>query len=228
MSRIISTFAILLFVSAALAGPKGTVPRPSATEYPLHAEGNGVHLGAKLLSREEARKAFVSNVNRCCIVVEIALYPNQATSLNVSLNDFALRQKNAESATKPSNPKVVASSIQQKAESDRDVTVSTSTGIGYESGTADDPNTGAPRRTSGVYTQAGVGVAIGDSNGPGASDKDRDVMETELTEKGLTEGATAKAIAGYVYFPIPPKKKGDYQLEYVVEGKKLLLLVRVE
>jgi hypothetical protein len=228
VSKIICSFAILLFASAVVAGPKGTVPRPSAAQYPLHAEGDGVHLGAKLLSREEARKTFVSDVNRCCIVVEIALYPNQGTSLNISLNDFALRQKNAESAIKPSSPGIVASSIQQKAEHDRDVTVSTSTGVGYESGTVDDPNTGAPHRTSGVYTQAGVGVAIGDSNGPGVSNKDRDVMETELTEKGLSEGVTTKAVAGYVYFPVQPKKKGDYQLEYVVEEKKLVVPVHVE
>jgi hypothetical protein len=48
-----------------------------------------------------------------------------------------------------------------------------------------DPVTGAPRRSSGVYTQAGVGFAIGGSTGAGVSDKDRSVMETELTEKGL-------------------------------------------
>jgi hypothetical protein len=216
VSKIICSFAILLFAPAVVAGPKGTVPRPSAAQYPLHAEGDGVHLGAKLLSREEARKTFVSDVNRCCIVVEIALYPNQGTSLNISLNDFALRQKNAESAIKPSSPGIVASSVQQKAEHDRDVTVSTSTGVGYE------------HRTSGVYTQAGVGVAIGDSNGPGVSNKDRDVMETELTEKGLSEGVTTKAVAGYVYFPVQPKKKGDYQLEYVVEEKKLVVPVHVE
>jgi len=228
VSKIISSFAVLLFVSAALAGPKGTVPRSSAAQYPLHAEENGVSLGAKVLSREEARKIFVSDVNRCCMVVEIALYPDQASSLDVSLNDFALRHKNAESAVKPSGPKVVAASIQQKAASDRDVAVYPSTGIGYESGTSYDPITGAPRRSRGVYTQAGVGIAIGGSSGPGVSEKDHDVMETELTEKALSEGATAKAVAGYIYFPVLPKKKGDYQLEYVSNGKKLVLSVRVE
>ena len=228
MSKIISSFAVLLFVSAALAGPKGTVPRPSAAQYPLHAQENGVSLGAKLLSREEARKTFVSDVNRCCIVVEIALYPDQASALNVSLNDFALRSKNAVSATKPSSPKIVAASIQQKAAGDRDIAVYPSAGIGYESGTAYDPVTGAPRRVSGVSTQAGVGVAVGGSNGPGVSDRDRGVMETELMEKGLSEGSTTAAVAGYIYFPVIPKKKGDYQLEYVVDGKKLILPLRLE
>jgi hypothetical protein len=228
VNKIISTFAALLFVSTALAGPKGTVPRSSADQYPLHAQDSSASLGAKLLSREEARKAFVSDLNRCCMVVEIALYPDQATSLNVSLNDFALRTKNGASATKPSSAKIVAASIQQKAAGDRDVAIYPSTGIGYESGTSYDPVTGAPRRGSGVYTQAGVGVAVGGSNGPGVSDKDRAVMESELTEKGLSEGATTKPVAGYVYFPVMPKKKADYQLEYVVEGKKLTVPVHVE
>jgi hypothetical protein len=228
VNKIISSFAVLLFVSAALAGPSGTVPRSSAAQYPVHAQEDGVSLGAKLLNREEARKTFVSDVNRCCIVVEIALYPDHASSLNVSLNDFALRRKNAESAVKPSSARVVAASIQHKAESDRDIAVYPSTGIGYDSGTAYDPVTGAPRRSSGVYTQAGVGVAVGGSSGPGVSDKDRGVMETELTEKGLSEGATAKAVAGYIYFPVAPKKKGDYLLEYESEGKKLVLPVHVE
>lgn len=228
MNKILSSFVVLLFVSAALAGPKGTVPRSSADQYPLHAQENRVNLGAKLLKRDEARKTFVSDVNRCCIVMEIALYPGQGSSFNVSLDDFALRAKNAASATKPSSPKIVAASIQQKAAGDRDVAIYPSSGVGYESGTAYDPVTGAPRRASGVSTEVGVGVAVGGSNGPGVSDKDRSVMETELTEKGLSEGATTAPVAGYIYFPLSPKKKVDYQLEYVVEGKKLVLPVHVE
>jgi hypothetical protein len=226
--KIISTFTVLLLVSGALAGPKGTVPRASADQYPVHAQENGISLGAKLLSREKARRTFVSDVNRCCMVLEVALYPGNASSLNVSLNDFALRSKNAVSATKPSSAKIVAASIQQKAAGDRDVAVYPSAGIGYESGTVYDPVTGAPRRAGGVYTQAGVGVAVGGSDGPGVSDKDRGVMETELREKGLPEGTTSIPVAGYIYFPVMPKKKGDYELEYVVEGIKLFVTVHVE
>jgi len=228
VNKIICSFGVLLFVSAALAGPKGTVPRSSADQYPSHTQENSVSLGVKLLKRDEARKTFVSDVNRCCIVVEIALYPGQASSLNVSLNDFALRAKSGASATKPSSPKIVAASIQQKAAGDRDIAVYPSSGIGYESGTAYDPVTGAPRRASGISTQVGVGVAVGDSNGPGVSDKDRNVMETELVEKGLSEGAAAAPVAGYIYFPVSPKKKSDYQLEYVIEGKTLVVPVHVE
>jgi hypothetical protein len=225
VNRIIS-FAIPLFISTALASQNGTVPRSSAAEYPAHTQENGISIGAKLLSAKEVRKTFISNVDRCCIVLEIALYPNNGKPLKVSLSDFVLR-RNVDPGSKPSSPKVVAASLQHHARSDRDIDVYPSTGIGYSSGTVYDPNTGMPRRAGGVYTQVGVGVGVG-SNGTGASDQDRSVMETELTEKGLSEVPTSEATAGYIYFTALPRKKGNYQLQYEYEGKKLVLPVRIE
>jgi hypothetical protein len=220
-------FAVFCFLSSALAEPKGTVPRSAATQYPLHAEREGFSIGAKLLSRQEARKTFVSDVNRCCITLEIAVYPDKTKPLNISLNDFVLRAKNAESATKASSPGIVAASIQKDAKSGRDIAVYPTTSIGYSSGGLYDPVTGT-RQGGGVYTQAGVGVGIGSPSGPGVSDKDRSVMETELAEKGLPEGAASRPIAGYVYFFVSPKKNADYQVEYVSDGKKLVLPIHVE
>jgi hypothetical protein len=227
VNRFLSALAVLTFVSAALAGPKGTVPRSSATQYPVHTQRDGISVGAKLLSREEARKTFVSDVNSCCTVIEIAVYPEKGKPLNLSLNDFVLRLKNTETATKASTPKVVAASIQKDAKAGHDIAVYPTTGIGYSSGTVYDPATGR-RQEGGVYTQTGVGVAIGSPSDPGVSDKDRSVMETELSEKGLPEGSTTGAVAGYIYFPISSKKKGEYQLEYVPDGNKLILPMRVQ
>jgi hypothetical protein len=53
-------------------------------------------------------------------------------------------------------------------------------------------------------------------------------METELAEKGLPEGAASSPVAGYIYFPVSPMKKSDYQVEYVSDGKKLVFPVHVE
>jgi hypothetical protein len=220
--------ALLLLATAAFAGPKGTVPRSEARVYPLHGESGDIGVGAKLLTREEARKTFVSDVNRCCLVFEIAVYPEPGKSVDVSLDSFALRRKSGDTAVKPSTAKVVAASIQKGAEGDRDITISPTTGVGYSSGDVYDPATGT-RRRGGVYTQSGVDVAIGSPGaGPGASDKDRSVMETELSDKGLPEGTTPKAVAGYVYFPVSPKKKGDYQLEYISSDTKIALPVHVQ
>jgi hypothetical protein len=227
VNKFIVALAVFCLLSSALAGPKGTVPRSAATEYPLHAQRDGYSIGAKVLSREEARKTFVSDVNSCCIAVEIALYPDKTRPLNISLNDFILRAGNAETAIKASSPSTVAASVQKNAKSGRDIAVYPTTTIGYSSGSVYDPATGT-RQGSGVYTQSGVGVAIGGPTGPGVSDKDRSVMETELTEKGLPEGAASSPVAGYVYFPLLAKKKADYQVEYLSHGKRLVLPVHVE
>jgi len=218
-------WSALLFVAVTLAtaAPKGTVPRAAADRYSIHAERNGVGIGVILLSPEQARRQFVSDVNHCCVVAEVALYPAKEKALEVSLNDFVLRVDGSDIAAKPASAKVVAATLQKKARSTRDVTVYPTVGVGYESG-GYDPNTGT-QRSGGVYKQAGVGVGIGGSDPqPASTDKDRAAMETELSEKGLPEGSASAPVAGYVYFPLTSKKKKTtLKLEYKVNGEAVSL-----
>ncbi len=216
---------ILVSVTFLLAeGPKGTEPKLAAANYPAHAEINGIAVGASLLTADQARRAFVSDVNRCCLVVEVAFYPPKDAPLNLSLNDFVLRIKDADVAAKPSSAKVIAASLQKKAGSDRDVTVSPSYGIGYQSGRGYDPVTGTAG--SGVTQTTGVLVGVGRPvPNPASTDKDRAAMEAELGEKGLPEGATSAAVAGYIYFPVAftKKKSATRQLEYKLGDNKVVL-----
>jgi len=48
-------------------------------------------------------------------------------------------------------------------------------------------------------------------------------METELSEKGLPEGTVSAPVSGYVYFPIARKKNASLQLEYVLNGNKVVV-----
>jgi len=218
-----SVLIVGCLASVAFAVPKGTVPRSSASRYPAHTQGDGISIGARLLSPEEARKTFVSDVNRCCVVIEFAIYPEKDKPLTVSLDSFTLRLTGSETAAKPSSAKVVSATVQKKAQGQRDVSVSPTVGVGYGSGRVYDPATGT-QRGGGVYTAAGVGVGIGSrGNEPGSSEKDRAVMETELSEKGLPEGATAAPVAGFLYFPISRTKKATYQLEYMLNGNRVKL-----
>jgi hypothetical protein len=222
--KTLSAFALFCAGTLAMASSIGTVPRSAATQYPAHATNDQVAIGASKLNEQEVRKTFTSNLNRCCIVVELAIFPAKDHPANISLGDFSLRTLNTENAVRPSGAKVVASSLQHKAGSDRDVTVSPSVGIGYESGTYTDPYTGRRQHASGVYTSTGVGVGVGGpGTQPGSTEADRTAMETELSEKGLPEGTTSAPVAGYLYFPIAKKKNVKYQLEYVVDGKKVVL-----
>jgi hypothetical protein len=222
--KTVSAFAMFWAGTLAMASSVGTVPRSAATQYPAHATNDQVSLGALKLNEQQVRKAFTSNLNRCCIVVELAIFPAKDHPANVSLGDFSLRTVNTENAVHPAGAKVVASSLQHKAGSDRPVTVSPSVGVGYESGTYTDPNTGRRQQAGGVYTSTGVGVGIGSpGTQSGSTEADRTAMEIELSEKGLREGTASAPVAGHLYFPVAKKKNVKYQLEYTMNGKIVVL-----
>ena len=68
MNRKILLGLLLLAVAPVIAsGPRGTVPKAAANRYPSHAEKGGVSVGAALLTSDDVRKTFVSEVNRCCL-----------------------------------------------------------------------------------------------------------------------------------------------------------------
>jgi hypothetical protein len=219
------TTALLACVAVlAFAAPKGTVPLSSANRYPAHQQRDSVSIGAKLLTPEQVRRTFVSDLKRCCMVVEVALYPQPKQPLDVSLDSFSIRAVGTDTASKASEPKLVAAKLQQDARAERDITVSPEVGVGYSSGGYYDPATGAVRGR-GVTTMAGVGIGIGGAgSAPASTAQDRATMELELSDKGLPEGSTAAPVAGYIYFPISSKKKKvAYQLEYMLNGNKVVL-----
>jgi hypothetical protein len=202
--------------SVASAGPKGTVPREDADKYQAHEERDGLKIAAEILTPDKARKAFSSNVNRCCIVVEVAFYPQKDKPVSVLLDDFSIQPPDTDYSVRPISPQVVAARLVKKSESTRHVETVETVGVGYESGTYIDPVTGRPVRYHGVTTEAGVGVGVGPSGYPGQTQHDRDNLEGELSEKAVPEGVAAKAVAGYLYFPssVREKKKTPLRLKY--------------
>lgn len=214
---------ICLMMVLAWASPKGTAPRSTASDYPAHAQQDGASIGGKLLTTAEVRKTFVSDLNQCCVVIELAVFPKSGQNLAVSLDDVTLRVAGTETAARPSSATVISAALQKDARQQRDITVMPTVTVGYETGTGYDPVTGTGRG-SGVYTGAGVGVGVGQrGNQTGASDKDRAVMETELNEKGLPEGDAAHPVAGYLYFQIPKSKNAKYELQYKLNGNTVHL-----
>ena len=68
---------------------RGTVPRATPDKYDAHAEQSGVGIGATLLTASQAKKIFSTDIDKCCVVIEVALYPQKDSLIEVSLNDFA-------------------------------------------------------------------------------------------------------------------------------------------
>lgn len=213
----------MILAASLVAGPKGTAPRSDASKYPVHVTRDAESVGAILLTPAQLQRDFVSDL-KDYVVIEVAIYPAAGTPLDVSLDDFSLRPPNSDVAVRPLSPKLAAARVQKDKTAKRTVDVYASVGVGYESGRVYDPVTGRSRE-GGVYTSTGVGVGVGGPSGP--SDRDRGVMEMELTEQGLPEGVAAAPVAGHLYFPSSAKRKsGIYELEYRLRGQKVTLKVQ--
>jgi len=222
--------AVALLLSACGFGADEHVisPRDSAAAYPAHTERSVLAIGAELLTAEQVHGSFSSELNRAYLVVEVGLFPNE--QVNVSALDFSLTPAGTQTVLRPVRPAVVAAVLQKPAPDTRkpsapgDINVYPTVGIGYESGSVYDPATGR-RRGGGWTPAAGVGVGVGGAGGgpppPASTGADRRTMETELSEKVLPDGATARPVAGYLYFPFPGKKReGSYDLVYTYQGEK--------
>jgi len=216
---------------------RGTVPRSAATDYAAHASQESIQVGASLLTHKELKKIFATDVNQCCLVVEVAFYPAQGPKDNkdnfvkISLDDFMLREAGMEIGVKPSTPEVLSARLEvQPVQPDREHRPGVTSGsdIGYERTTQQN---GRERSTSGGVVQrssVGIGVPIGGSGGSRLPESrnaegNRRAIEAELTEKALPEITAWEPVAGYLYFSVPKKKKGGYELVYMAGDKKVVL-----
>jgi hypothetical protein len=210
---------------------RGTAPRPAATDYAAHASQDSVQIGASLLAHKDLKKVFATDVNQCCVAVEVALYPPKDQFVKISLDDFMLREAGMEIGTRPSTPDVLAARLEvQPVAPDREHRpgVTSSSDIGYERTTG---QAGSDRTSSGGVVQrssVGIGVPIGGGGGSRlpegrTAESNRRAIEAELTEKALPETSAWEPVAGYLYFSVPKKKKGGYELVYMMGDKKVVL-----
>jgi hypothetical protein len=192
----------------------GTAPRAYARQYRAHAEKDGLSIGANLLNKKETADAFAADVNHCCLVVLVAVYPKKDHPVELSLSDFSLVEAGSDKPIRPETPTTIAASLEKRKNPPSGGTDVTTTGsVGYEAGTYTDPVTGQPVHVRGVSTGAGVGVSKGSSTPADVSSHDRDVMEWELAEKGLPQDKATVPVAGHLYFQVPkPHKNAKYQL----------------
>jgi hypothetical protein len=202
---------------------EGTAPRASAARYPAHGERDGLSIGAEKLTKKQVADVFAAEVNRCCVVVHVAVYPKKGEVTELSLTDFALVEVQTDSPLRPESPTVVAAMVEKKRNPGGGVNVTPGASIGYANGTYTDAS-GQPVHVHGVSTGVGVGVSTRGSVPATVADREREAMERELFEKGLPEAKVSVPVAGYLYFPIPkPKIGAKYRL--VFSGKSEPLVV---
>ena len=201
--RLVLLEILVLGMASFAADQPELKPLSSAKEYPSSKYQANYSLGAKKLSKEMVHKTFATDLRDSYVVVEVAVYPENGKSLDVNRSDFTLRVKGTQDVLRAAGPAEVAAYAQKRPAKNRDVAVIPTAGVVYENYPDAYGN-----RHSGVATEAGVGVAVGSAYPTASTDKDRQVMETELRDKGLPEGKIDKPVAGYLYFPVDNKSKG--------------------
>jgi hypothetical protein len=187
-------------------------PRSSARDYPASAAQAEYSIGAKMLSKTQVQNSFASPLAGKYVVVEISFYPSAGKIIDLQKGAFSLHASDGKDYVTPAGPEEIASILQKRPSGGRDVTLYPQANIGYESYPVYDGT--RVRQAGGPVYGAGMGVGIGPSTSAATTDSDRHTMETELRDKQLKNGDTAKPVAGYLYFPLATKDKVTYELRY--------------
>lgn len=219
---------VVLSLATILSAETGLRPRADATEYDAHAAGAGATIAAAVLTPAQAKKLFAVDLHKLgYTVIEIAVFPKH--DVEVTARDFLLRVTGDSSTIRAAAPSTIAGRLRRKDEPPKvpklpeGVQVGGSQTIGVASG---------PYGQRGVYTGTTVGVGIGGpgpapSPQPRRSGKDNDSVsvQVDLENQSLPEGRVTKAVAGYLYFPVIPKKKETLEITwYGADGQVRLPL----
>jgi len=242
MKRAVS--ATLISTLVLLAAAPGIRPRVDTSSYPARSEQADFSIGAFLLPPEQVKKMFKLDLNHAgYVVIEIGVFPAPGKDVDLYPTDFTL-SAGEKAALRPVSADTIAEHVIGSPEPPRihgpfDVSTSSGVYIGRES--YPDPKTG--RRTDRTVKGTEVGVGIGSS--PPRSCRGYDcgraaescrgydcdpfpplpqpspvqtanAISQDLWEKSLPDGKTVHPIAGYLYFPKPPRraKNTAWELRY--------------
>jgi hypothetical protein len=240
MKRLAFRLGLLVLLSAGLQfaqqGAGGISPRAKADDYAANAQEGSTVYAASLLPAKQVKNLFAFDISGDYLVFEVACYINPSNPLQIQRDDFVVKGRAQGELTHQAEADTVASVTQQKnlpKPASRKPDVGGAVGVGYQTGT--DPYTG--RKVHGVYTDAEVGVGIGNDGSaqryptPGGTLEDRELLRNQLVARSLPEGKMDHAVAGYLYFPragLKPQQDGTYVLKYLIASKEVSLTVPVK
>ena len=213
-ARVLIFFFSMTVVSVGLTAGGAKTPG----DFPNRTEADGLAVGARLLNTDEVKQSFYSDVYRKYLVVEVAVEPVGGGPVSTLRSRFSLRAGGSDQAIAATAPGPAAETLRKDAESSKSIKLTPRSTAGYRTGDPrppyqrDDPFEDPNDRRKGFYSRTGVDVTWGDPP-PGSTPADQQVMETELDDKELPQGKLSKAVSGYLYFPKPDGKVGEFQFE---------------
>jgi len=218
----LGSLCLLLTLTAAFAGD-GIPPRGSAEDYPAHQVSGKVAIGAACVAPAKVKKLFGEDLDKHGYVVfEVGMFPSGDTEVDVSPDDFKLRQGKDPTVARAATPHMVATDVHPQRPPDTGIPsrvhVETAESIGYGTG---------PYGRGGVSTDSSVGVSnYPTPTPPSVQSGGNDKLEQQIEEKSLPDVKTKRAVAGYVFFPKSSTgKHADYELLYFgMDGQVTLKL----
>jgi len=242
-----AVWSLLISAVVLMAAAPGIRPRADANSYPVHQEQSDFSIGAVLIAPEQVKKMFKPDLNHAgYVVIEVGVFPAPGKDVDLYPSDFTLFAGDKSAALRPISADTIAEILAGRQEPPRargPLDVNTSAGVSVGHASYPDPVTG--RKTSGTVTETDAGVGIGgpapqpcrgyncDSTAPFPPTSQPSPVQTantisqDLWEKSLPDGKAVHSVAGYLYFPKPPRKAKDaaWELRYEnADGKTRLPL----
>jgi hypothetical protein len=183
--------------------PSGITPRVDPAAYLVSRRLSQFSIGAQLLSTKELERRLSTPLGKRYVVVEVGVFP-AGSPVNFRPVDFTLRVGSENQGFFASIPEDIAADLTGAA-----------------------PRTGVrPAMGVGVGPWGPtVGVGVGAYPYPqrGGMGRDTRVMEKELRDKSLPEWNLTHPVAGYLYFPVTPKRGAHYTLDLTTNGETVSL-----
>jgi hypothetical protein len=199
-------------VAAICVGGQGVHPRPRPEDYQARKNCGGFTLAASVLTPDQVKKRFATNLNHGYIAVEVAVFLDKGHDATMAAKDFMARFGTNSEIQRPASPQVIAARLGKEYKPPKTLDVpgnghvhATET-VGYEHGSGSNG-----RGTNGVYTATTVGVGDAPypppSTQPTSAPMDRAAIQAEMEELSLPEGTLTEDAAGYLCFDKPGKGK---------------------
>jgi hypothetical protein len=208
--------AAIALAALVWADNRGMRPRPTPNDYPARQTVDGVTLAAAVLTPEQVKRRFATDLNRGYLVVEVAVFPEPGHDIEMATRDFLARFGSDPDTERPLSTQVIAARLGKKdpgppstPDALSKVHVYTEETVGVYKGA---------NGRGGVYTGTTTGVGVGNTPTPPPPARSSGMTHTdvqqELDSMALPEGKLSEEVAGYLYFAKPAKPKSTLNLTY--------------
>jgi hypothetical protein len=203
--------------AAVLAYAQGTTPKPSAADYPVQGEGQGVPIGAEYMvhSFGSGEQMYIAENY---LVVEVALYRPKDVMQPLEISGFALHINGKKDGLSPQMPSMVAASLSHPEwRQNRGIQVGAGPVI------LGGPQTRAPYPGS-PQPRYPAPPRAPDADPPGGMDKPKAATPEEtLARTALPADPHRGPVSGFLYFPYTGKTSSIKSLVLTWNGASLKL-----